>query len=492
MRKHFLTFVNGIVAKAHYIWFMYYKLFIQNDLPQLPKGITGSDRSNALHSVFLLRLLFMVFPLCFASHNMAQDTNHNEQSTTDSVRINKIEISKNWITWDRIILNELLFQEGDWVRIGEIDTSMNKVWNIGNFADVSYEIEEKTGGNSINILALDAVKFYPLFTIDHSSENDYKYRLGAGDDNFLGSNSKLKIAWEKTPIAVKWDFSLGLPRQLLYKNMTTLFGFAKGNETKIFLERIITEVDGEKTADYRTLMLAPYDKTEFYAEIGNPWHLDYQYRFSPDLSLRFMQHRINYDILGTDQLGLGVEVPQQNFTFLDIQVSESVGIVNKKRHRKDGYTAMLNYGFSLGLDGTESYHTFNLDGEYHKTLTDITQLSGWIRSGYTTATNQYRFIKGSSDVLGLRTGEIFGQAYYSAYAGAHFTWLNTKWISLENAYFVNLGNGSEQYLQMFAEQPMLALGTFLEIQFPIAPIAVFRFSFMYAGPGSEWFKFNIK
>jgi hypothetical protein len=274
--------------------------------------------------------------------------------------------------------------------------------------------------------------------------------------------------------------------------MTTRIGFAKGNETKIFLEREITETEGKKSAVYNTLMLAPYDKTEFYAEIGNPWHLDYQYRFSPDLSLRYMQHRINYGILDPEQLELGVEVPRQNYTFLDIQVSESIGTVNKKRHRKDGYTAILNYGLSLGLEGTDSYHTVNLEGEYHKTLTDIIQLSGWARSGYTTATNQYRFIKGSSDVLGLRTGEIFGQAYFSAYAGSHFTWLNTKWISLENAYFVNLGNGADQYFDLFAEQPMLALGTFLEIQFPIAPIAVFRFSFMYAGPGSEWFKFNIK
>jgi hypothetical protein len=369
---------------------------------------------------------------------------------------------------------------------------MNKVWNIGNFANVDYEIVSAPEGNILKIEALDAVKFYPLFTIDHSSENDYNYRLGAGDDNFLGSNMKLKIAWEKNPNGVKWDFSLGLPRQLLYKNMTTRVGFTRGNETKIFLDRVISETDGEKTATYNTLMLAPYDKTEIYAEIGNPWHLDYQYRFSPDLSLRYMQHNINYDILSEEQIDLGVQVPVQQYTFLNITVSESTGTVNKKRHRKDGFTTKISYGLNLGLNDTESYHTWNTEGEFHKTLTDIIQLSTWARTGYTTASDQYRFIKGSSDVLGLRTGEIFGQAFYSAYAGAHFTWLNTKWISLENAYFVNLGNGADHYLDMFADQPKLALGTFLEIQFPIAPIAVFRFSFMYAGPGSEWFKFNIK
>ncbi|MCF8224907.1 MAG: hypothetical protein K9J30_03410 [Bacteroidales bacterium] len=441
-----------------------------------------------MYRIFIITAcLFFISSVVVGQKAALQDT----ISSSDSVWVDKIAISRNWITWDLIIMNELTFHEHEWVRFGEIDTSMNKVWNIGNFANVDYTLETSSESNVLKIEALDAVKFYPLFTIDHSSENDYKYRLGAGDDNFLGSNSKLKIAWEKSPVGVKWDFSLGLPRQLLYKNMTTRIGYTRGNETKVHLERVISEVDGVKTAEYNTLMLAPYDKTEFYAEIGNPWHLDYQYRFSPDLSLRYMRHQINYEILEQEQMDLGVQVPQQNFTFLDIKVSESIGTVNKKRHRKDGYTAVILYGLSLGLEDTESYHTLNLEGEYHKTLTDIVQLSGWVRTGYTTAKDQYRFIKGSSDVLGLRTGEIYGQTYYSAYAGSHFTWLNTKWLSLENAYFVNFGNGADAYAGLFRDNK-IAVGTFLEIQFPIAPIAVFRFTFMYAGPGSEWFKFNIK
>jgi len=442
------------------------------------------------YPLFLIVSLLLISGTQLYSQETSADS--SPPDLADSVRIDKIVILRNWITWDIIIKNELLFREGDWVTYGQIDTSMNKVWNIENFADVSYEIKETPDGNVIEITALDAVKFYPLFTIDHSSENDYNYRLGAGDDNFLGSNSKLKIAWEKNPVGVKWDFSLGLPRQLLYKNMTTRFGFTKGNETKRFLERVITEVDGEKSANFIPLLLAPYDKTEIYAEIGNPWHLDYEYRFSPDLKIRYMKHVINYNLLSPEDLALGVEVPQARYEFLNLEISESVGTVNTKRHRKDGYTAGVSYNPGIGLAGTKSYHSFNFAGEFHRSFSDLFQLSTWLKTGYTTADDQYRFIKGSSDVLGLRTGEIYGKTFYSAYLGSHFTWLNTKWISLENAYFVNLGNGAETYADLFSTKQKVALGTFLEIRFPIAPIAVFRFSFMYAGPGSEWFKFNIK
>jgi outer membrane protein assembly factor BamA len=448
-----------------------------------------------MHQRFLPVLAGLIFLLSPVNKIIlsAQDTALPDSiSPADSVWIDRIEISKNWITWDLIIKNELLFGEGEWVRYGEIDTSMNKVWNIGNFADVKYTIDQGPEGNTMNIIALDAVKFYPLFTIDHSSENDYNYRLGAGDDNFLGSNTKLKIAWEKNPQGVKWDFSIGLPRQLLYKNMTTRLGFAKGNETKVFLDRVVNEVDGDKVATYNTLMLAPYNKTEFYAEIGNPWHLDYRYRFSPNLSLRYNIHEINDSLLSQDDLDLGVNVPYDQYNFLNITVSESIGTVDKKRHRKNGYMAMVSYGLNLGFRGTSNFHTFNAEGEYHRSFNKLFQASFWARTGYTTADNQYRFIKGSSDVLGLRTGEIFGKSYYSAYAGAHFTWLNTKWIALENAYFVNFGNGSDDLTTAYFGTPKAAVGSFLEITFPIAPIAVFRFSFMYAGPGSEWFKFNIK
>lgn len=106
----------------------------------------------------------------------------------DSVKIDKIEISKNWITWDRIIRNELLFKEGEWVRYGEIDTSINKVRNIGNFADVKYTIHDSAGISVIEIQALDGVQFYPLITIDHKSENDYNYRLGFGNKNLIFVN----------------------------------------------------------------------------------------------------------------------------------------------------------------------------------------------------------------------------------------------------------------------------------------------------------------
>jgi len=438
-----------------------------------------------------LPLVLLVFILNGTWLNGQQADSTLAHLAGDSIRIDRIEIQHNWMTWDRIIKNELLFQEGDWVRYGEIDTSMNMVWNIGNFANVEYTIDESPEGNVMIIEALDALQIYPVLTVDHSSENDFNYRLGFGDENFLGSNSELKIVWDKKPTGATWDFRFKLPRQLMYKNMTVEFGTKVGLDKKIFWDREISELDGKKEAEFRERMIAPYHKLEIYASIGNPWHLDYRYRFSPDLSLHFMHDEYDHTLLSQEELDLGVVVEDATYSFMDIQVAESIGTVDKQRHRKNGYNVKASYDYYVGLQGTNSFHAFNLSGEYHKTLSKIVQVSTWLRTGYSTANNQYRFIKGSSDVLGLRTGEIYGKTFYSAYAGTHFTWLNTKWVSLENAYFLNWGNGADKYSELFSAKQKFSVGTFLEIRMPVVSWIAFRFTFMYAGPGSEWFKFNM-
>ena len=409
----------------------------------------------------------------------------------DSIKIDSILIERNWMTWDRIILNELLFEEGDWVRYGSIDTSMNKVWNIGNFAEVDYTIKEGPEGNLMQIVALDALQIYPVMSIDHSSENDYHYRFGLGDENFLGSNSELKIVWDKKPTGATWDFRFKLPRQLMYKNMTVEFGTKVGLDTKIFYDREIFEVDGKKEAEYIARMIAPYHKLDIYTTIGNPWHLDYTYRFSPDLTLCYMNDVYDSTLLSQEDLDLEVHVDDGTYRFFNIEVAESIGTVDIQRHRKNGYSILASYDLFAGLQGTKTHHEFNLTGEYHKSFSPLFQISTEFRTGYTTADNQYRFIKGSSDVLGIRLGEIYGKTYYSAYAGTHFTWLNTKWLSLENAYFLNWGNGADTYADLLGSKQKFSVGTSLEFRIPMVSWINMRFTFMYAGPGGEWFKFNM-
>jgi outer membrane protein assembly factor BamA len=443
-----------------------------------------SKRSITLFSIM------MFLSLSIFSQNEKQN-----QSPAETIKIDKITIKKNWITWDLIIKNELEFKEGQMVSYGEIDTSMKKLWNIGNFANVDYSIKPEGTGNTLEITALDAVKFYPLITIDRSSENDYHYQLGYGDENFLGSNTKLRIAWDKKPTGSAWDVSLKFPRQLMYENMTIETGFVIGNDIMENIDRIIYQQN--KNIDsvvYLPTMLDPYKKKEFYMIIGNPWQLDYKYRFSPDLTIRYMHHESNLSLLNSEEIGMGTGtiVAPFNYNMLSLTLNESMGIVNHKRHRLDGYTIGGSVGVNLGLNSeSPTYESFGLTAEYYKILNDIFQITTWLRTTYSTAATPYKTILSSADVLGIRNGEIYGKSTYAAYVGMHCTWLNKNWLSVENAYFVNFGAGTDNYFDLFSTKPKVAVGTSFRFEVPVAPLLSFKLSFMYAGPGSDWFKFNM-
>jgi len=444
-----------------------------------------------MKKVLVVLIIWCVNSVSFDLRAQNNGKNQIVNNQTKEVKIDKIEISKNWISRDFVIKKELLFEEGDTVTFGQIDASITNVWNIGNFSDVHYSIIQKPEGNTLELTAHDAVKFYPALAVDHSSKNDYQYVLGYGDGNFLGTNVGVNALWDKKPTGTSWVFNIAIPRQLLYKNMTAQFGFNKGEDTKVFLEREVNEENGKKHADYKTLMLAPYHKLSFNAIIGNPWHLDYEYKFTPNFSLSYSQHQVDHSLVENEDFTQGITVPEKEYTYLGIGISESVGIINIERHRKDGYRASASYNVNVGLMGTKSFHGFGLGAEYHKIFSKLIQFSARANTGLTTASDQYKFIMGPGDVLGLRYGELFGKKSYSAYAGSHFTWINNKWISVENAYFLNWGAADDSYSKLFTKVPTASIGTFIEFRLPIAPIVAFRLTFMYAGVGTEWFKFNM-
>lgn len=103
--------------------------------------------------------------------------------------------------------------------------------------------------------------------------------------------------------------------------MTVEFGTKVGLDTKIFYDRVITEIDGKKEAEYQAHMIAPYHKLDVYTTLGSPWHLDYTYRFSPDLTLRYMYDVYDSTLLSQEDPDLGVHVDNETQRFFNVQIS---------------------------------------------------------------------------------------------------------------------------------------------------------------------------
>lgn len=190
------------------------------------------------------------------------------------------------------------------------------------------------------------------------------------------------------------------------------------------------------------------------------------------------------------KLYAAVQVLQLNM--LVVKIGESAGKVNTQRHKKDGFRIGASVSQNMGLDReTPSHQSAGFETEYHRILNSHLQFSSWLRTGYTnTDIPALMFCLGSGDVIGHRSGELYGNAFYAAYLGMHVTWFNYKWLSLENAYFFNWGNGAGNFEKLFTEDQKLAAGTALRFNIPAIPWLYGIFTFNYSGPGGEWFKFK--
>ncbi|MCD6596586.1 MAG: hypothetical protein J7L04_02795, partial [Bacteroidales bacterium] len=227
--------------------------------------------------------LFVIFT--FAGFSQSQEKekfNIKSQACLENVqfpvKIDTIIIDKNWRTRDPIILKELTFTAGDTVSEEMILKSISRVWNMKNFVDVDYCL--KKDENDRNVLwftAKDAFTVVPILSVQGSLQ-EYNIGLGVEDHNLFGRNIRLRISGNIGSLQKSFGFELGIPRQLLYRNMTLKTGFWAGGQKNYIIK------DKEKQSGIA------YDSKNAFLSIGNPNNEDDHYTFSPDLHISYLNH----------------------------------------------------------------------------------------------------------------------------------------------------------------------------------------------------------
>ncbi|MCK5102930.1 MAG: hypothetical protein KAR17_08945, partial [Cyclobacteriaceae bacterium] len=133
----------------------------------------------------MIRILFsVIFIFLFSNPAISQEKLTNDQK----IRVDSIRIKKNWRTKDSIIRDELKFEAGDSISHGVLDTMVIRLWNIGNFAKVGYDLDTLTNGNYLlEITAKDALTIVPILSFN-GNRQDWSLSMGMSDKNFLGRN----------------------------------------------------------------------------------------------------------------------------------------------------------------------------------------------------------------------------------------------------------------------------------------------------------------
>ncbi len=389
------------------------------------------------------------------------------------VKVDTIIIDKNWRTRDHIIYKELTFSQGDSVTKGMLTKSVSRVWNMKNFVDVDYCFKkDKDNRNVLWFTARDAFTIVPIVSIQ-GSRQEYSIGLGIEDNNLFGRNIRLRISGKFGTLKKSFGFELGVPRQLLYKNMTMRTGFQMGGAKNYIIK------DKEKQSGIA------YDLKNFYFSLGNPNNEDDRYTFSPDLHLSYFNH-------ATDSTQLEEGIPLMGdyvINELGIGLSENYGVINQIRHQKDGFAAGVNLGTGIGLDkSSKGFFNWGVSVQYYKLLNKWAEFYTSMRYNGTTSDYPSLYIyRGASSVRGILTGEIAGKNAYVFNIGVALTYVNRNWYAIEESFYFHAGNGTMLFGELFRSRPVMSVGTGFRFMIPMIPWAVIKFDFTYSGKGNNWF-----
>jgi outer membrane protein assembly factor BamA len=395
----------------------------------------------------------------------------------NKIKIDTISLRKNWRTRDMIIMRELDIRPGDEVTVAQIQKAVSRLWNIGNFSKVSYSIDTLTNNRILLVItARDAITIMPDLSL-RGNRNEYLVTAGVDDNNFLGRNISFGFAGSFGTNARYASVKVGIPRQMLYRNMAIRCGFLYGESQKL---KYLNEKPVSGTA---------YLQNNFNFSIGNPWHSDYKYVFSPDLSVGFVSHKTDSTLLTQD---VGWE-GDYNAKFISVSVSESVGLMNRIRHQENGYIVYSSAGYGISLNKEiPGYFSLGIGARYSKLFNRIIQISANLSTGYTSCILP-SFINylGPDNVKGIITGERWGKSVWSANTSLRLTYLNRDWLAVENSFFVNAGDATDHYSDFFTRQPLISAGTGLKFMIPIVPWLSITFYYAFRGPSKNWYSMEF-
>jgi hypothetical protein len=259
--------------------------------------------------------------------------------------------------------------------------------------------------------------------------------------------------------------------------MTLRSGFSYGTAQKV------------KYENRQPITGVAYVQENFYFSAGNPWHTDYRYTFSPDLSVGYFSHR-------TDTALLTMEIPAEadyTASYLTISLNESVGLINRVRHQEDGYQVSAGAGYGLSLNsGNPSYFSLGAGARYARLFNRFIQYNAAVSAGFTTAElpSVINYL-GPDNVKGIVTGERWGTTIWSASTGIEVTYINRDWFAIEQAFFVNAGNAGSRIPDLVAKTPLMSAGTSLRFMVPFVPWLAISFHYAWRGGSDHWYSIDL-
>ncbi|MBE6459163.1 MAG: outer membrane protein assembly factor BamA [Alphaproteobacteria bacterium] len=347
----------------------------------------------------------------------------------ERVFVDRINITGNTRTHDKVIRREFRIEEGDAFNVSKLRDSRRNVENLDYFSKVDIDTVSKDQNKAdVNVNVEEKSTGYFNVGIGYSTVNGATVRAGVTENNFRGQGQRLSVDASVSERAQEYDLSFTEP-YFLNRRLRAGFDLFRSEE------------------DYQDE--SSYDSSTTGGRLRLGWN------YTDDLSQQF-----RYTLRQDEITNVGKEaskyIKDEEGEYVDSSIGQT--LVYDKRdsaiNTKDGY--FLSFGNDVsGLGGDEKYAKFDAKAYKYFTLADYYTFKLFMNAGYITGyggkdvrlSNRY-YLGGSTlrgfDVAGIGARDKYTQdalgGNWMVYTGGEVTFpIGLDELGIKGRTFVDIG-----------------------------------------------------
>lgn len=347
----------------------------------------------------------------------------------ERVFVDRINITGNTRTHDKVIRREFRIEEGDAFNVSKLRDSRRNIENLDYFSKVDIDTVSKDQNKAdVNVNVEEKSTGYFNVGIGYSTVNGATVRAGVTENNFRGQGQRLSVDASVSERAQEYDLSFTEP-YFLNRRLRAGFDLFRSEE------------------DYQDE--SSYDSSTTGGRLRLGWN------YTDDLSQQF-----RYTLRQDEITNVGKEaskyIKDEEGEYVDSSIGQT--LVYDKRdsaiNTKDGY--FLSFGNDVsGLGGDEKYAKFDAKAYKYFTLADYYTFKLFMNAGYITGyggkdvrlSNRY-YLGGSTlrgfDVAGIGARDKYTQdalgGNWMVYTGGEVTFpIGLDELGIKGRTFVDIG-----------------------------------------------------
>ena len=382
--------------------------------------------------------------------------------------IDKINITGNTRTEDKVIRREFRLDEGDAFNVSKIKASRRNVEALDYFSKVDIQTEPTDDENKANLNVNVEEKSTGAFNvgIGYSTVNGALVRAGIAENNFQGKGQRLSADMAISQRSSEYDLSFTEP-------------YFMGRPLSAGIDLFRTEEDYQDEGSYDS------ETTGGRLRLG--WN------YTDDLA-QYVRYTLSKDKISDVDKDASKYIKAEEGSYTNSAIGQTT--VYDKRDSKinprEGY--YLSFGNDIaGLGGDEKYFKFDAKAYKYYTISDNYTFKFFVNGGYITGYGDedvrlaHRYYLGGSNMRGFEYAGIGARDKYTKdalggnwmiYSGAEFQFpLGLDELGVRGRTFVDVGvlgkpdNIDEQNVE-YSDTPRVATGVGLQWMSPMGQIDI--------------------